>query len=73
MVPPSLVSVATHAQMGNVVMSAVAPLVAGAAIGSFSSGQLAIRVPEEPLQWTFGLVIFSQGALKLWKLRHGKA
>ena len=72
MVPPSLVSVTTHAQLGNVVSSAVGPLVAGAALGSFMSGQVALRVPEEPLQWAFGLVIFSQGALKLFGLRRGK-
>ena len=69
MVPPSLVSVGTHHQMGNVVASAVVPLVAGSALGSFASGQLAVRVPEEPLQWSFAIVIFAQGALKLWALR----
>jgi len=69
MVPPSLVSVATHRQLGNVVVSAVLPLVAGSAIGAFASGQVAVRVPEEPLQWAFALVIFSQGASKFLALR----
>ena len=69
MVPPSLVSVATHQQLGNVVGSAVLPLVCGSALGSFVSGQLAIRIPEEPLQWAFAIVIFGQGATKFRALR----
>ena len=69
MVPPALVSVYTHHGMGNVVASAVVPLVIGSALGSFASGQVAVRVPEEPLQWVFAIVLFSQGALKLWALR----
>jgi len=69
MVPPSLVSVGTHHQLGNVVASAVIPLVAGSALGSFASGQVAVRVPEEPLQYSFAVVIFAQGALKFWALR----
>jgi len=69
MVPPALVSALTHHQMGNIVVAAVVPLVAGSAIGAFVSGQVAVRVPEEPLQWAFAVVMFSQGALKLWALR----
>ena len=69
MVPPSLVSVATHHQLGNVVISAVVPLVAGSAVGAFASGQFAIRLPEEPLQWLFAIFMFGQGALKYRALR----
>ena len=35
----------------------------------FGIGGDAVRVPEEPLQWVFAIVLFSQGALKLWALR----
>ncbi len=69
MVPPALVSVYTHHGMGNVVVSAVVPLVVGSALGAFTSGQLAVRVPEEPLQWAFAIFLVSQGASKLWALR----
>ena len=69
MVAPSLMSVGTHRQLGNVVVSVVAPLVAGSAVGAFVSGQIAVRLPEEPLQWTFAAVIFSQGVIKFLALR----
>ena len=69
MVPPSLVSAATHSQMGNVVSAAVIPLVAGSALGAFASAQLALQLPEEPLQWAFAVFIFSLGGHKLWSLR----
>ena len=69
MVPPSLVSAATHAQMGNVVAAAVAPLVAGSAIGAFATAQLALQMPEEPLQWGFALFLVAMGGHKLYSLR----
>ena len=69
MVPPSLVSAATHRQMGNVVTSAVAPLVLGSAVGAATAGQLAIRAPEEPLQWAFAAFLLLTGGRKLWTLR----
>lgn len=69
MVPPSLVSAGTHAQMGNVVTSVVVPLVAGSAIGAFASGQVALKMPEEPLQWGFAVFCLAMGGHKLWSLR----
>jgi uncharacterized membrane protein YfcA len=125
MVAPSLVSASTHWQIGNVVGPVVLPLVAGSACGAFMSGQVAVRVPEEPLQvsctakramhalspgarlwssmpgpgraltysnpkpkpnpnpgraltycrrplfaqWAFAVILFAQGALKLWAIR----
>lgn len=64
MVPPSLVSATTHHSLGNIVVSAVVPIIAGSALGAFVSAQVAVRAPEELLQWTFAFFIFSQGALK---------
>lgn len=69
MVPPSLVSAATHRQMGNVVGAVVAPLVIGSAIGAACAGQLAVRAPEEPLQWGFAIFLGLSGARKLWSMR----
>ena len=69
MVPPSLVSAATHRQMGNVVTGAVAPLVLGSAVGAAVAGQLAVRSPEEPLQWGFAAFLVLTGGRKLWTLR----
>ena len=69
MVPPSLVSAATHRQMGNVVVSAVAPLVLGSAIGAAAAGQVAVRAPEEPLQAAFCAFLMFTGGRKLWTLR----
>lgn len=69
MVPPSLVSAGTHAQIGNVLGAVVAPLVAGSAIGAFCGGQLAVRLPEEPLQWGFAIFCLWSGGSKLWSLR----
>ena len=64
MVPPSLVSATTHHSLGNIVVSAVVPIIAGSALGAFVSAQVAVRAPEELLQWTFAFFIFSQGVLK---------
>jgi len=69
MIPPSLVSAVTHRQMGNVIVSAVGPLVAGSAIGAASAGQVAVRMPEEPLQWMFCTFLMLSGGRKLWTLR----
>jgi uncharacterized membrane protein YfcA len=69
MVPPSLVSAGTHRQLGNVVVGAVVPLVAGSALGAALSGQLAVRAPEEPLQWLFAAFLLASGGHKLWTLR----
>jgi uncharacterized membrane protein YfcA len=69
MVLPSLSSAYTHRSMGNVVSTAVLPLVAGSAIGAASGGQLAVRLPEEPLQWAFAVFCSGSGAHKLWSLR----
>ena len=69
MVPPSLVSAGTHRQMGNVVGTVVMPLVVGSALGAASAGQLAVRAPEEPLQWGFAIFLSASGARKLWSLR----
>ena len=69
MVPPGLVSAATHHRLGNVLWHAAAPLCAGSAAGAFAGGQLAVRVPEEPLQWLFAAFIGGTGARKLWMLR----
>ena len=64
MVPPALVSATTHHGLGNVVTSAVLPLVGGAAVGAFGAGQVAVRVPEEPLQWAFAFFITGTGLRK---------
>ena len=69
MVPPSLVSAGTHAQMGNVVGGVVAPLVVGSAMGAFAGGQLVLQLPEEPLQWGFAIFCLASGGHKLWSLR----
>ena len=69
MIPPSLVSAYTHRQMGNVVGTVVMPLVVGSALGAASAGQLAVRAPEEPLQWGFAIFLSASGARKLWSLR----
>ena len=69
MVPPSLVSAATHTQLGNVVTAVVAPLVVGAAAGAFFSGQLAVGTPEQPLQWGFAIFCAASGGHKLLSLR----
>lgn len=69
MVPPSLVSASTHAQMGNVAGSVVGPLVIGSAIGAFCGGQLVLQLPEEPLQWAFAIFCFVSGSSKLMSLR----
>lgn len=69
MVPPGLVSGATHHRLGNVIWLAAMPLCAGSAAGAFAGGQLAVRVPEEPLQWLFAAFIGGTGARKLWMLR----
>ena len=76
MVPPSLVSAATHSQVGNVVSAAVVPLVAGSALGAFASAQLALQLPEEPLGLGFlgGRVGYQcrSGDLPLPTYRHAK-
>jgi len=69
MVPPGLVSGATHHRLGNVIWLAAVPLCVGSAAGAFAGGQLAVRVPEEPLQWLFAAFIGGTGARKLWMLR----
>ena len=69
MVPPSIVSALTHWRMGNVNLAVVMPLVVGSGIGAFASGQVAIQMPEEPLQWLFAVVMVSTGGRKLWSLR----
>lgn len=69
MVPSAIVSVATHHRMGNVVTQAVLPLCVGSGLGAFCGGQLAVRVPEEPLQILFSIVIFALGGQKLYALR----
>ena len=69
MVPPSIVSAGTHRQMGNVVTSVVLPLVGGSAIGAAVAGQVAVRAPEEPLQWMFAAFLALSGGHKLWSLR----
>ena len=61
MVPPALVSASTHHGLGNVVTAVVGPLVIGSAVGAFGAGQIAVRVPEEPLQWGFALFITGTG------------
>mmetsp|Transcript_24497 Transcript_24497/g.53487 ORF Transcript_24497/g.53487 Transcript_24497/m.53487 type:complete len:119 (-) Transcript_24497:179-535(-) len=69
MVPSCLVSLGTHARMGNVVAAAVVPLCVGSAIGVGSGGQIAVRVPEEPLQLLFAAMMLTMGGSKLWALR----
>ena len=69
MVPPGLVSAATHHRLGNLVWAAAVPLCAGSACGAFGGGQLAVRMPEEPLQWLFAVFIAGMGGRKLWTLR----
>ena len=69
MIAPSLVSLGTHARLGNVLVAAVLPLCAGSAVGAFAGGQLALVAPEEPLQVLFAVVIGLMGAQKLWALR----
>jgi len=66
MVPPGVVSAVTHHRLGNLVWAAAVPLCAGSACGAFGGGQLAVRLPEEPLQWLF---IAGMGGRKLWTLR----
>ena len=70
MVPPSLVSCATHYRLGNVQPAAILPLCIGSAIGAFFGGQLALQVPsEEPLQLLFAVLIAGMGGQKLMALR----
>ena len=69
MIPPSIVSARTHRQMGNVVAAAVVPLVVGSMSGAGLAGQVAVRVPEEPLQWGFAILVAAMGGHKLWALR----
>ena len=70
MVPPSLVSMATHHKLGNVSTAAVLPLCLGSAAGAFCGGQLAQHLPsEEPLQLLFAVVIAAMGGHKLRALR----
>ena len=69
LVPPSIVSAGTHRQMGNVVTAVVLPLVGGSAIGAAVAGQVAVRAPEEPLQWMFAAFLALSGGHKLWSLR----
>ena len=66
MVPPGVVSAVTHHRLGNLVWAAAVPLCAGSACGAFGGGQLAVRLPEEPLQSIF---IAGMGGRKLWTLR----
>lgn len=69
MVPSALVSVATHRRLGNLIPQAVLPLCVGSALGAFFGGQLALRVPEEPLQILFSVVLLGMGGHKLFSLR----
>ena len=69
MVPSACVAAYMHHRLGNLVTCAVPSLIAGSAMGAFASGQLAVIVPEEPLQYLFTLVIFGMGSHKLWSLR----
>ena len=70
MVPPSLVSLATHHSMGNLVVAAVVPLCLGSATGAVLSAQLATHAPsDEVLQLLFGVLIFTMGGHKYMSLR----
>mmetsp|Transcript_11498 Transcript_11498/g.36817 ORF Transcript_11498/g.36817 Transcript_11498/m.36817 type:complete len:360 (-) Transcript_11498:480-1559(-) len=69
MIPPSLVSAVTHSQMGNLAFAAALPLGIGAGLGAFAGGQIAVRVPEEPLQIFFTLFLAYMGGSKLRALR----
>ena len=44
MVPPGIVSAATHHRLGNLLWAAALPLCAGSACGAFGGGQLAVRI-----------------------------
>jgi len=68
MIPPSLVSAFTHSQMGNLALAAALPLSIGSGIGAFGGGQIAVRVPEEPLQVFFTVFLAWMGASKLRSL-----
>ena len=69
MIPPSAVSAATHYRLGNAQPRAALVLCMGSAAGAAASGQVALRVPEEPLQWLFAIIIAGMGGQKLWALR----
>ena len=70
MVPPSLVSAATHHGMGNLQVAAIAPLCLGSAIGAGMSAQLAVLCPsEEVLQLLFAVMVFGMGGQKFLVLR----
>ena len=48
MVPPGIVSAATHHRLGNLLWAAALPLCAGSACGAFGGGQLAVRLNPIP-------------------------
>ena len=45
------------------------PKLADSAALDHPGGQLAVRLPEEPLQWLFAVFIAGMGGRKLWTLR----
>jgi uncharacterized membrane protein YfcA len=62
MVPISMVGVATHAKLGNVVPRIAAPLAAGTMLGAFGMAQVGVQIPEEHLHYFFCAVMVLLGS-----------
>ncbi len=70
MMPPSIMSAATHHRLGNLQPHAVLPLCAGSAVGALCGTQFAANGPSEiVLQLLFAGLVGGMGAQKLLSLR----